>query len=80
MVTLLILLTFHFHCIVDSGIDHGSRFAKSLGFYEETGWVGSEDNFAGLSDPGKKKKKKKGGKKKKVEKMNLTLNFSFLFY
>ena len=42
------------------GIDHGSDFAKSLGFIDDVAWPDTETN--GLS---KKKKKKKGKKKNK---------------
>lgn len=45
----------------ESGIDHGSEFAHSLGFIDDVAWP---DDDGSDSNAKKKKKKKKGGKKK----------------
>ncbi|GAB9465129.1 hypothetical protein Gpo141_00002547 [Globisporangium polare] len=45
----------------ESGIDHGSEFARSLGFIDDVAWP---DEDGSDSSSKKKKKKKKGGKKK----------------
>lgn len=55
----------------ESGIDHGSEFARSLGFIDDVAWPdddtsGGESGHGGSGGSGgkKKKKKKKSGKKK----------------
>lgn len=45
----------------ETGIDHGSEFARSLGFIDDVAWP---DEDGSDSSAKKKKKKKKGGKKK----------------
>ncbi|TMW68686.1 hypothetical protein Poli38472_006154 [Pythium oligandrum] len=45
----------------DKGIDHGSEFARSLGFVDDVAWP---DDHTGSENGRKKKKNKKKGKKK----------------
>ncbi|GLD95041.1 hypothetical protein PINS_up003666 [Pythium insidiosum] len=45
----------------DGGIDHGSEYARSLGFVDDMAWP---DDHDASESSGKKKKKKKKGKKK----------------
>lgn len=33
----------------DSGVEHGSRFAKSLGFYDDVPWTASETDNGDVS-------------------------------
>ena len=51
--------------LVDAGIDHGSRFARLLGFYEETAWVGQVGDEDGEAVAHRKKKKNKGKKSRR---------------
>jgi hypothetical protein len=34
----------------DSGIEHGSRFAKTLGFYDDIAWAGEDGDEANAVD------------------------------
>lgn len=54
----------------ESGIDHGSEFARSLGFIDDVAWPDDDGAESGGSAAKKKKHKKKKGKKKDAASSN----------